>query len=104
MLCPDASGITQSAWSSWRGAHSAATTGTTTQDKGCGQMSAVVTGYRSAKLIGVGCLLVTAVGWGLNWPATKFLLAECPPLTARGISGIVASVALASLAASRGET
>jgi len=67
-------------------------------------MSAVVTGYRSAKLIGVGCLLVTAVGWGLNWPATKFLLAECPPLTARGISGIVASVALASLAASRGET
>jgi drug/metabolite transporter (DMT)-like permease len=67
-------------------------------------MSAVVTGYRSAKLIGVGCLLVTALGWGLNWPATKFLLAECPPLTARGIAGIVASVALASLAASRGET
>jgi probable blue pigment (indigoidine) exporter len=67
-------------------------------------MIAVVTGYRSGKLIGLGCLLVTAVGWGLNWPATKFLLEECPPLTARGVSGIVASLALAALATSRGET
>jgi drug/metabolite transporter (DMT)-like permease len=66
-------------------------------------MTAVVTGYRSARLIGVGCLLVTAFGWGLNWPATKFLLAQCPPLTARGIAGIVASLALASLAGSRGD-
>ena len=67
-------------------------------------MTAVVTGYRPAKLIGLGCLLVTAIGWGLNWPATKFLLEECPPLTARGVSGIVASLALAGLATSRGET
>jgi probable blue pigment (indigoidine) exporter len=67
-------------------------------------MTAVATGYRPAKLIGVGCLLVTAIGWGLNWPATKFLLEECPPLTARGVSGIVASLALAGLAASRGES
>jgi probable blue pigment (indigoidine) exporter len=67
-------------------------------------MTAVATGYRPAKLIGVGCLLVTALGWGLNWPATKFLLEECPPLTARGVSGIVASLALAGLAASRGES
>jgi probable blue pigment (indigoidine) exporter len=67
-------------------------------------MTAVVTGYRPAKLIGIGCLLVTALGWGLNWPATKFLLEQCPPLTARGMSGIVASMALAGLAASRGES
>lgn len=67
-------------------------------------MTAVVTGYRAAKLIGIGCLFVTALGWGLNWPATKFLLEQCPPLTARGVSGIVASMALAGLAASRGES
>jgi probable blue pigment (indigoidine) exporter len=67
-------------------------------------MTAVAMGYRPAKLAGMGCLLVTALGWGLNWPATKFLLEQCPPLTARGISGIVASLALAALAASRGES
>jgi len=60
--------------------------------------------WQRQKLIGSGCLLVTALGWGLNWPATKALLAVCPPLTARGIAGIVASIALASLAARRGET
>jgi drug/metabolite transporter (DMT)-like permease len=59
---------------------------------------------RPAQLIGVGCLVITAVGWGLNWPATKFLLEQCPPLTARGIAGIVASLALAGIAVSRGET
>ncbi len=67
-------------------------------------MTALVTGYRPAKVIGIGCLFVTALGWGLNWPATKFLLEQCPPLTARGMSGIVASLALAGLAASRGES
>jgi drug/metabolite transporter (DMT)-like permease len=60
--------------------------------------------HRPAKLIGFGCLAITALGWGLNWPATKLLLEQCPPLTARGIAGIVASLALAGIAASRGET
>jgi drug/metabolite transporter (DMT)-like permease len=49
------------------------------------------------------CLLVTAVGWGLNWPAMKFLLREWPPLSARGLAGLTAALALALLAASRGE-
>jgi drug/metabolite transporter (DMT)-like permease len=60
--------------------------------------------HRPAQLVGFGCLVITALGWGLNWPATKFLLEQCPPLTARGIAGIVASLALAGIAASRGET
>ena len=64
----------------------------------------VVTAYRPAKLVGLGCLVVTALGWGLNWPATKFLLQQCPPLTARGIAGIVASLVLGAVAVSRGET
>src|SRR4051794_10054882 len=74
------------------------------QDGGSSRVTMVVTAYRPAELVGLGCLVVTALGWGLNWPATKFLLQQCPPLTARGIAGIVASLVLGAVAASRGET
>jgi drug/metabolite transporter (DMT)-like permease len=67
-------------------------------------MKAVGTGQIPAKLVGFGCLAITSFGWGLNWPATKLLLQECPPLMARGIAGIVAGLALAGLALARGET
>ena len=66
-------------------------------------MSMAATDYRPVRLIGLGCLVVTAFGWGLNWPATKFLLEQCPPLTARGIAGLVAGLALAGIALARGE-
>jgi drug/metabolite transporter (DMT)-like permease len=52
---------------------------------------------------GLLCLVVAAVGWGLNWPALKLVLAEWPPLSARGASGVVAAAGLAVLAAARGE-
>ena len=55
------------------------------------------------KLVGFGCLAITSLGWGLNWPATKLLLQECPPLMARGVAGIVAGLARAGLALARGE-
>ena len=45
-----------------------------------------------------------ALGWGLNWPATKFLLTECPPLTARGVSGLAACLVLSGIALARDET
>ena len=67
-------------------------------------MSMTATDYLPVRLIGLGCLVVTALGWGLNWPATKFLLEQCPPLTARGIAGLVAGLALAGIALARGET
>ena len=67
-------------------------------------MSMAATDYRPVRLIGLGCLVVTAFGWGLNWPATKFLLEQCPPLTARGIAGLAAGLALAGIALARGET
>lgn len=57
-----------------------------------------------SRLIGLVCVALTAVGWGLNWPATKFLLTECPPLSARGLSGLVASLALFAAAWSRSES
>ena len=34
-------------------------------------------------------LAITSVGWGLNWPIMKYLLTEWPPLSSRGLTGIV---------------
>ena len=48
-------------------------------------------------------LLVASIGWGLNWPILKVVLGEWPPLSARGASGMAAALALALLAAARGE-
>lgn len=53
---------------------------------------------------GVQFLVITAVGWGLNWPAIKFLLQEWPPLFARGLAGVVAAALLAAVALARGES
>lgn len=57
-----------------------------------------------ARAIGIVCLVVTSVGWGVNWPVMKMLLQEWPPLFARGSAGVVAAVAMAALALGRGET
>ena len=43
-------------------------------------------------------LAITSVGWGFNWPVTKFLIGELPPLTLRGLSGVVGALLLAALA------
>lgn len=48
-------------------------------------------------------LLVTSIGWGLNWPIMKFLLTEWPPLSARGFSALVGAITLAALAMLRKE-
>jgi drug/metabolite transporter (DMT)-like permease len=49
----------------------------------------------SATRIGFLCLMVTVVGWGLNWPAMKVLLRELPPLFARGAAGAAAGAVFA---------
>jgi drug/metabolite transporter (DMT)-like permease len=59
---------------------------------------------RREKAVGLACLLVTAIGWGLNWPATKAVLDQCPPLAARGASGLVACILLVCIARFRGES
>ncbi len=38
---------------------------------------------------GLMFLAITSVGWGFNWPVTKFLLGELPPLILRGATGVV---------------
>jgi drug/metabolite transporter (DMT)-like permease len=59
---------------------------------------------RRVRFTGLTCVIFTALGWGLNWPATKFVLAVCPPLSARGMAGLVAGAVLFGIAALRGET
>src|ERR1700728_3419505 len=43
-------------------------------------------------------LAVTSVGWGLNWPVTKYLIGFLPPLTLRGTTGVIGAALLALLA------
>jgi drug/metabolite transporter (DMT)-like permease len=53
---------------------------------------------------GLAFLAITSIGWGFNWPATKYLLSELPPLTLRGGTGAVGAVLLALLAILRGQS
>jgi len=57
----------------------------------------------SSRLSGLLFLLITAVGWAVNWPAMKVLLREWPPLFSRGVAGIAAALLLFALAFGRGE-
>src|ERR1700760_4432132 len=53
---------------------------------------------------GLMFLAITSVGWGFNWPVTKFLIGELPPLTLRGGSGVIGALLLAGLALLRGQS
>jgi len=50
---------------------------------------------------GLVFLAITSVGWGLNFPIMKHLLTEWPPLSSRGLCGIVGAAALALIAVAR---
>ena len=52
---------------------------------------------------GLALLAVASVGWGLNFPIMKHLLTEWPPLSSRGLCGIVGAAALALIALARRE-
>ena len=51
--------------------------------------------------LGLGLLVIASVGWGLNFPIMKHLLTEWPPLSSRGLCGVVGAVALALIAVAR---
>src|SRR5712671_5414237 len=53
---------------------------------------------------GLMFLAITSIGWGFNWPVTKYLLSELPPLTMRGGTGVVGAALLALLAVMRGQS
>jgi drug/metabolite transporter (DMT)-like permease len=56
------------------------------------------TGRNRMSPLGLALLAVTSIGWGLNFPIMKQLLTEWPPLSSRGLSGIVGAGALALFA------
>src|SRR5690349_11025813 len=62
------------------------------------------TGARS-KIAPAGLLFlaITSIGWGFNWPVTKYLLNELPPLTLRGVTGVIGALLLAAFALIRRE-
>jgi drug/metabolite transporter (DMT)-like permease len=49
-------------------------------------------------------LAITSIGWGFNWPVTKYLISELPPLTLRGATGVIGASLLAILALMRGQS
>jgi drug/metabolite transporter (DMT)-like permease len=53
---------------------------------------------------GLMFLAITSLGWGFNWPVTKYLLSELPPLTLRGSTGVIGAALLAVLALMRGQS
>lgn len=53
---------------------------------------------------GLVLLATASIAWGLNWPVSKALLAQWPPLSARGSTGIVGALLLAGIAVWRGES
>src|SRR5258707_607860 len=53
---------------------------------------------------GLMFLAITSLGWGFNWPVTKFLLSELPPLTLRGSTGVIGAGLLAALAVMSGQS
>jgi drug/metabolite transporter (DMT)-like permease len=53
---------------------------------------------------GLMFLAITSIGWGFNWPVTKYLLGELPPLTLRGVTGVIGAALLTLLALARGQS
>jgi drug/metabolite transporter (DMT)-like permease len=53
---------------------------------------------------GLVLLVATTIGWGLNWPAMKLLLAELPVLSTRAAHGILGCAVLLAVALLRHES
>src|SRR5260221_12271823 len=53
---------------------------------------------------GLMFLAITSVGWGFNWPVTKYLLSELPPLILRGSTGVIGAGLLAGPAILSGQS
>ena len=53
---------------------------------------------------GLALLFATTLGWGLNWPAMKLLLANLPVLTTRSMAGVLGLAVLTAVALARRET
>jgi probable blue pigment (indigoidine) exporter len=59
-----------------------------------------ISGTRRSRIspLGLTFLAITSIGWGVNFPVMKYLLSEWPPLSSRGLTGIIGAAALALIA------
>jgi len=69
-------------------------------------MTSVPNVTRRARITPVGLLFLatTSIGWGLNWPSTKYLLSELPPLSLRGVTGVIGALLLIPVAIASGQS
>jgi drug/metabolite transporter (DMT)-like permease len=69
-------------------------------------MSESILTHTRARVAPAGLLFlaITSMGWGFNWPVTKYLIGEIPPLTLRGLTGVAGACLLALLALARGQS
>ena len=51
--------------------------------------------------VGLTFLVIASSGWGLNFPIMKHLLTEWPPLSSRGLCGMIGAATLALVALAR---
>lgn len=51
-----------------------------------------------SRRFGYVMLALVALGWGLNWPAMKLIVAEVPPWQFRAVTGVAGGVALFAVA------
>lgn len=58
------------------------------------QKGPILASTMKIQITGAVCVVLTALGWGLNWPLTKVLIESFPPISARGMTGLVASAIL----------
>src|ERR1700761_6144539 len=58
------------------------------------QKGPILASTMKIRITGAVCVVLTALGWGLNWPLTKVLIESFPPISARGMTGLVASAIL----------
>lgn len=60
-------------------------------------------GKKRIEWVGLLFLLAVSAGWGFNWVVMKNLIAEWPPLSSRGLAGIVGALGLMLAAKVSGE-
>ena len=94
LACPQPRGLGAGSAASWRRFHPLP--GLMTESKPTAARARIAPA-------GLMFLAITSVGWGFNWPVTKYLLGELPPLTLRGVTGVIGAALLAALALARGQ-
>ncbi len=107
--CDDSAGAT--GYAGWHAGHAVVSAankrqGAADSHPDTGSMTDIPLSNARARLAPAGLifLAITSIGWGFNWPVSKYLLTTLPPLTVRGCTGVVGAVLLAGIALMQGQS